>query len=499
MKAQRIAPGTVLLILVCSLTYAGRAGVVDRCLACHEQLGSKPALLSRRDVHHLKGVACSGCHGGDATSDDMQQAMGKKSGYIGVPRGDEISAACAKCHSDAEKMKGFHSTLPTDQWGMLQTSAHGKLSTTGKNRIVQCTTCHNAHGIVSVKDPVSPVHPLNVTKTCSRCHGDAAYMRTYNPALPVDQLEKYRTSVHGIRNAKGDPKTAECASCHGSHGILPVKDVKASVYPTNLPGTCSGCHSNAEYMKEYKIPTDQFESYAKSVHGVALLTKHDLGAPACNSCHGNHGATPPGVESISKVCGTCHALNADLFSSSRHKKAFDELQLPECETCHGNHEIIAAADKLLGTGEEAVCTRCHSDTDNPKGFHVAGVMRQLADSLENMEQHARSLVDDAEQKGMEIGEAKFKLRDARQARLEARTMVHSFNEEKFREVAGKGLNTASVVTAEARQAIDEYFFRRYGLAVATLIITVLAISLYVFIRRIERKQREAVTPNPRNS
>ena len=65
-------------------------------------------------------------------------------------------------------------------------------------------------------------------------------------------------------------------------------------------------------MKEYGIPTDQYEKYSKSVHGVALLQKHDLGAPACNKCHGNHGATPPGVESISKVCGTCHALNADL-------------------------------------------------------------------------------------------------------------------------------------------------------------------------------------------
>jgi hypothetical protein len=100
---------------------------------------------------------------------------------------------------------------------------------------------------------------------------------------------------------------------------------------------------------------------------------------------------------------------------------------------------------------------------------------------------------------MEIGEAKFKLRDARQARLEARTMVHSFNEEKFREVTGKGLNTAAIVTGEARHAIDEYFFRRYGLAVATLIITVLAISLYLSIRRIEKKQKETVTTNPRNS
>ena len=66
-------------------------------------------------------------------------------------------------------------------------------------------------------------------------------------------------------------------------------------------------------------------------------------------------------------------------------------------------------------------------------------MRSLIDSLESSERRLGLLVDDAEQKGMEIGEAKFKLRDVRQARLEARTKVHSFNEGQFREVADKGL------------------------------------------------------------
>ena len=127
-------------------------------------------------------------------------------------------------------------------------------------------------------------------------------------------------------------------------------------------------------------------------------------------------------------------------------------------------------------------------------------MRQLTDSLESSEKRARALIDEAEQKGMEVGEAKFKLRDARQARLESRTMVHSFNEQKFREVIGKGLTTASFVNGEGRQAIDEYYFRRIGLGVATLIITIVAVSLYLFIQRIEQKQqRGTVTHNPHNS
>src|SRR5204862_4414966 len=119
-------------------------------------------------------------------------------------------------------------------------------------------------------------------------------------------------------------------------------------------------------------------------------------------------------------CGTCHALNADLFSSSPHKKAFDELQLPECETCHGNHEIVAATDKLLGVGADAVCANCHAEGDLSKGYATAKKMKSLIDTLETIEQHAGALLDDGEQKGMEVSEAKFKLRDVHQARLQSR-------------------------------------------------------------------------------
>jgi len=274
--------------------------------------------------------------------------------------------------------------------------------------------------------------------------------------------------------------------------------MKSAVHATNLPATCASCHNDAEHMKGYKIPTDQHEKFVKSVHGVALLQKRDLAAPACNDCHGNHGATPPGVESISKVCGTCHALNADLFSASPHKKAFDQQRLPECETCHGNHEIIAATENLLGVSQDAVCSKCHSPEKNTKGYGVAKNMRSLIDSLEVFQGYSASLIAEAEQKGMEVGEPKFKLRDVHQARLESRTMVHSFNEERFREVVDKGLKTASIVQAEGQHALDEYVYRRVGLGVSTLIITILAISLYFFIRRIERKQQESIPPSQSN-
>ena len=462
---------------------------IDQCYACHNDMGGEQATLFKNDIHRQMGLSCSSCHGGNNNSDDMDVAMSKKAGFKGVPKGNRITETCIKCHANPGVMKHYNPNLPTNQFKLLQASVHGQSSTIGGERIVQCITCHGAHGIRKVTDPKSPVYPLNIPKLCSKCHSNASYMKQYNPSLPVDQYQKYLTSVHGKRNRKGDPKVAECVSCHGSHGIKPVKDVLSKVYPTQIPSTCAKCHSDKEYMKEYKIPTDQYENYSKSVHGVALLKNNDMGAPACNSCHGNHGAVPPGVESISKVCGNCHALNAQLFSNSPHKEAFDKKNYPECETCHGNHDIVKATDKLLGITKGAVCIKCHKDEKDDKGYIAAEKMKILMDSLKNSTKLAANLINDAEQKGMEVTDANFKLRDAHQAEIEAATTVHSFNLKKFKKVVNKkGLSATSKVIAEARNAIHDYYFRRIGLAASVSLMSLLAVGLFLYIKKIDREK-----------
>ncbi|HSD63640.1 MAG TPA: cytochrome c3 family protein [Ignavibacteriaceae bacterium] len=462
-------------------------GADDQCFNCHSDLGGTPAELFKNDIHHLAGLSCSDCHGGDSKSEDMDEAMNKGKGFIGVPKGNQISEICSRCHSNAAFISKYDKGLATNQMESIKNSVHGKLSLNGTDRIVQCSTCHNAHGIVSVNNPKSPVYPTNIPQTCNKCHGDATFMRSYNPVIAVDQLQKYRTSEHGILNAKGDPKPAQCVSCHGSHNILSTKDVQSSVYPSNIPKTCSGCHSNKEYMKQYGIPTDQYDKYVISAHGKALIEQNDVSAPVCNSCHGNHGAMPPGLTSISKVCGTCHVLNAELFSSSPHKKAFDKNNYPECETCHGHHDILPAQDKMLGVSSGAVCQKCHTPTENVNGYKAASKMKYWLDSLGQANALAKSLIFEAEQKGMEVEEAKFELRNINQAQLESRTVLHSFNEQKFKEVIDKGLTSSKDVIAQANSAINEYYFRRVGLGISVLIISFLIVILFLYIRKIEKE------------
>ncbi|MGH9366716.1 MAG: cytochrome c3 family protein, partial [Thermoanaerobaculia bacterium] len=183
------------------------------------------------------------------------------------------------------------------------------------------------------------IPPRDVPGLCGKCHADAALMKQFNPSLRIDQLAEYRSSGHGKKLATGDATVAQCASCHGAHGILPVKDSRSPVSRTKIAQTCNRCHGDAALMASHKLPSDIYAKYSKSVHARAR-EKGDLSAPTCNSCHGNHGAVPPEVGSVANVCGTCHAVFADKFKLSPHWEAFKDMGLPGCVTCHENHEIL---------------------------------------------------------------------------------------------------------------------------------------------------------------
>jgi hypothetical protein len=358
-----------------------------------------------------------------------------------------------------------------------------------------CADCHGGDpksddpdvAMSKAKGFVGRPTPLEMPHFCDRCHGNATYMKQYNPGLPVDQLTKYRTSVHGEKNAKGDLKVAQCASCHSPHEMKPSNDPTASIYPVNLPYTCGKCHADSAYMAPYGIPTNQLAQFASSVHGKALLEKHDIGAPACNDCHGNHGASPPLEAAIPNVCGNCHAFNAELFSKSPHRTAFEEQDIPACETCHGAHAITLLTTANLGDGPESVCMKCHEPGDGTRGIATAVAMKCELDSLESGYRRADSLLDEADRKGMYVEDSKFALNDVRQSIIQAHTLVHSFSDSTVRIKADSGMTILASVTGAAESKVAESAFRRWGLLVSTLIISFVAVMLYFKIRQIEKR------------
>lgn len=327
---------------------------------------------------------------------------------------------------------------------------------------------------------------MAVIQVCGKCHSDAGLMKKYNPAQRVDQVSEYFTSVHGKRLKEGDKNVATCVSCHGVHEIRLVSDPRAKVYPVNVADTCGACHSNAQLMAPYHIKTDQKEEYQRSVHYETLVKKGDLSAPTCNKCHGNHGATPPGVGSVANVCGQCHSVFADLFDKSPHKAAFASMNLPSCVYCHGNHEVKRPSDDMLGVTDGALCIQCHSAGD--AGFKQAETMRKDIDQLKVALAGAESLVAQAERKGMEVSQPKYELIEGRQDLTKARTQVHSADAANVVSVARDGLKIAAHAEEKGKQALAEYQFRRKGLSVSLIIILAVIIAIFLKVKDIERRQ-----------
>jgi predicted CXXCH cytochrome family protein len=311
-------------------------------------------------------------------------------------------------------------------------------------------------------------------------------MKRFNPSLRVDQEREYYTSVHGKLLKAGEERVATCISCHSVHGIRAVNDPLSTVYPLNVAQTCAGCHANADLMRSFGIPTDQFEKYKSSVHAQALNEKQDLSAPTCNDCHGNHGATPPGIASVANVCGQCHARQAELFQTSPHKAAFDQKQLAECVTCHSNHAIAKPGDWLIGTKQGTLCVNCHHSGD--KGFIAAGTMRSRIDDLIASTNKSTEILNRAERAGMEVSKPKFELKNATDALTHARVMIHSSSTGEVEKIIGPGLEISSKGYQAGLDALAERRFRRAGLAVSLVFILFLALLVYLKVRQIESRQ-----------
>ena len=389
------------------------------CLDCHSRLDPpyqvKPNVFAQ-SIHVQKGLTCVSCHGGDASTDDMTRAMNPAAGFKGPINRKQIPALCASCHSNPAYMRGFDPSLRTDQYSQYQTSVHGKLLAKGDTRVAVCTDCHGAHDIRAPTDPQSSVYPLNVAKTCARCH------------------------------------------------------------------------ANAAYMKPYKIPTDQYASYTASVHYEDLTQNGDLSAPTCVTCHGSHGAAPPGVASVVNVCSTCHVFQAQLFDKSPHKQAFATMGLPGCVTCHSNHRILPPSDAFIGTGKGAVCVNCHAKGD--PGYVAADRIHQGLTELAASIQRSNDILLNAENSGVEVGPAIMELSQARDSLTKARVAVHNFQAAPVEKDVQAGL----VVTRKTYQAgvaaLAERDYRRKGLGISLIVILAVIIGFALAIKKLESRPKE---------
>ena len=424
-----------------------------------------------------------------------------------VHPGDGQTNICYECHAAVSpKQKDIAS-----QW---KASVHGQVG-------VGCADCHGgdpgstsitgamsaAAGFIGVPDRKTTVG------ICASCHSDPARMRPYG--LPTDMFDKYQASVHGLRLfAQGDTQVAICIDCHGSHDVKKASDPTAAVYSLNIPKLCASCHSDAQKMGQYGIPTDQFDEYQKSIHGQTLLVKQDIRAPTCASCHGSHGAKPPQAAEVVEVCGKCHTATQQLYTQSKHATLQDAA--PKCMTCHGAHDVVLPDESRFFhlSPPQYECLTCHNPTDRSLKLNTSRFVKDedrrcdtchhpdslifsqitaIHDSLDSASaayEGAQGEIEQAAALGMIVTDADVQLAQSKTSLIQARAAVHTTNLATIDSFSQAAVGKANEAKAVAVAKIDESTFRREAMVAVIGFIVLNVAGLFILKRRLDRELPE---------
>jgi hypothetical protein len=150
---------------------------------------------------------------------------------------------CADCHFANPDAPGAWHLADWDH------SAHARNG-------VGCEKCHGgdattfesfqAHqGILSFRNPASPVHRMNLPRTCGQCHHGA--------------FVAFQKSRHYELLRSGNEDGPTCSTCHGEVGARLLS-------PRGLEGRCAKCHgpgkenARSDYPPQGKIMLESVES-----------------------------------------------------------------------------------------------------------------------------------------------------------------------------------------------------------------------------------------------
>ena len=273
------------------------------------------------------------------------------------------NAACLECHAEEDSL-----TFKNGDKLSIQVKPETYSASVHGHRLL-CTDCHTRHtGYPHPERPNASRHAytLALYETCRACHF-ANYTRT---------LE----SVHFTLQGKAAAPTPVCVDCHGAHDVRPPDRPRA-----DISRKCSQCHKAV------------FETYARSVHGKALLEDGNEDVPVCTDCHRAHDIADPRATLFKQqtpgMCGRCHADEGrmgryglstavvETYLSDFHGVTNEMYRqngdkggvVAVCTDCHGVHDIASmkGQDKSVVKANLAIaCRKCHADatTDFPDAW-----------------------------------------------------------------------------------------------------------------------------------
>lgn len=178
------------------------------------------------------------------------------------------------------------------------------------------------------------------SETCAGCHEDVA--------------KKFAGNPHSRLAEEHGKSGVTCESCHGAgKAHVDGGGDKSKIFnPATAPAgevnkKCLGCHEG------------RHANFERSAHGEANVS--------CVSCHSVH-AGADRAEHLLKaaqpaLCYGCHTDIKPQFAMPFHHKV--EEGLMSCSDCHDPHGTFERRNLKNASQQDAVCTKCHSETAGP--------------------------------------------------------------------------------------------------------------------------------------
>ncbi len=200
--------------------------------------------------------------------------------------------------------------------------------------------------------PQSPAPPPAASEyvgseTCATCHDEVAKGFANNPHTKIAEM-------HGKSGVT-------CEGCHGpgkAHvdgggDVTKIFD-PAKASSKEVDKTCLGCHAGAH------------PNFDRSPHAKANV--------GCTSCHSVHASKEPEhllKASQPQLCYQCHTDVKPSFDMPFHHKVNEGLVT--CNDCHDVHGTFGEKNLKTTADQNAICTKCHTETRGPFVFEHAAV------------------------------------------------------------------------------------------------------------------------------